>query len=223
MSLLSLKRITEPDSTPVCLSEVKSWLRIDSGFSDDDGLVTGLIYACTDRAEDYLGRSLVSQQWRFNLDFFPSYGFHKTAPANNGGYSSFGSWWTDSQAIYLPRCPLISVDAITYTAVDGTTQTLDPNAYQVDGDSEPARILPAYNAYWPVALMVPNAISISFTAGYEDRIPEVLKVAIKLMITALFENPSDFYLGVGAAVTIPLAAERLMAAHRISSFDYSPR
>jgi uncharacterized phiE125 gp8 family phage protein len=219
MSLLSLKRITEPDSPPVTLAEAKAWLRIDPSFSDDDGLITGLILACTDRAEDYLGRSLVSQQWRFNLDFFPSLGT-RHAPARTSFWSD-ANWWTDSQAIYIPRAPLISVESITYTAMDGTVLTLNEAFYVVDSDSEPARILPAYNSYWPTCLMVANAITITFTAGYEDEIPEVFKVAIKLQIAALYENPSDFYVGAGAAVTIPLAAERLMAAHRVGPWDYS--
>jgi uncharacterized phiE125 gp8 family phage protein len=219
MSLLSLKRIVEPDSTPVTLAEVKAWLRVDSSFNDDDGLITGLIYACTDRAEDYLGRALVSQQYRFNLDYFPSLGT-RHAPAQTS-FWGMANWWTDSQAIYLPRAPLISLDSISYVGMDGVSHTMDESTYTVDADSEPARILPVYNAYWPTALMVPNAITITFTAGYETCIPEVLKVAIKLMCTALYENPSDFYLGAGSATTIPLAAERLMAAHRVGPWDYS--
>jgi hypothetical protein len=222
MSLLALKLVTPPASEPITLLDAKSWLHLDPDFTDDDAIVTGLIQAARERVEDYTGRSLVQQQWRFSLDWFPSYHPHDTAPAHSGGYYGVGTWWWDTQCIYLPRAPLISVDSFKYQAVDGTTQTLPTSGYILDSDSEPARILPAYNAYWPTALQVPNAIQITYTAGYQN-IPQTFLLAMRLAITAWYENPSDFYIGAGAVTSLPLGTQRLLQAHRISPFDFSVR
>lgn len=220
MSLLSLKIVAPPTTEPVTLAEAKAWLRIDADNTTDDPLVLSLITACRERAEDFTGRSLMTQQWSYSIDCFPCY-VGSVMPGRNAWGSM--NYWYDSQAIYLPRGPLISVDAITFIAVDGSTNTLDPSQYIVDAASEPARILPAINSYWPTLFIgVPNSINVFFTAG-DTSCPEILKLAIKLMCAAFYENSSDFYLGSGTAVTIPLAAQRLMAAHRIGPWDYSSR
>jgi hypothetical protein len=78
--------------------------------------------------------------------------------------------------IILPRGPVITVDSIQYIDGTGTPQTLDPTLYFVDNMSEPCRILPAYGRGWPATQWVPNAVTIKFTAGYEQTVTDTLTV-----------------------------------------------
>ncbi len=217
MPSLALKRIADPITEPVPLADMKAWLRLDAGFVQDDGLISGLITAARERAEDFLGRALVSQQWQLNLDYFPCYSAGSSAPPGRAGNWASGYWW-DTQAVNLPRPPLVTVDSITYIAGDGTVQTLPTTAYVADNASEPGRVLPTYNAYWPSALSVPNSITIKYTSGYAT-VPQTFVLAIKLMVTAWYENASDFSIGGGAATELPLGSQRLMQAHRVG-YDY---
>jgi hypothetical protein len=221
--LLALQRVWPTGSTPaepVALSDMKSYLRVDPSFTVDDELISDLITAAREEVEDQLGRCLLQSSWVFNLDFWPSWRPNDSAPAIPGGLWSVGSLWWDTQRIFIPRPPLVSIDSITYLAVDGTTQTLPTNGYLVDMQSEPARVLPAYNGYWPGALQIPNAITINYTAGYSP-VPRVFQLAIKMIVAAWYENPADYAIGSGAATTMPRGVDRILRKHRVSGFDYS--
>ena len=61
-----LKRIQPPANEPVTLSEAKQHERID--LNDDDGLVTALIKAARQQAEEYTKRSFITQTWELTLD-----------------------------------------------------------------------------------------------------------------------------------------------------------
>jgi uncharacterized phiE125 gp8 family phage protein len=62
---LQIDIISAPAINPVTLPETKSYLRVD--VDDDDGLITALIVAATNKAEEHLNRALISQtlmaQW----------------------------------------------------------------------------------------------------------------------------------------------------------------
>jgi uncharacterized phiE125 gp8 family phage protein len=222
--LLALARVAPEgiQTEPVALSDMKSYLRVDALFTDDDGLISELISAAREECEEQLNRSILESSWVFNLDYWPSWRPNDTAPALPGGMWSIGSLWWDTQRIFIPRPPLISVDLVTYTALDGTTQTLADTGYIVDTSSEPARLLPSYNGYWPPTLQVPNAVTINFTAGYAT-VPFRLVLAIKMIVAAWYENPSDFSIGGGSATTIPRGVDRILRKFRVSGFDYSVR
>src|SRR5580698_760383 len=66
-----LRRVLDPIVEPVSLSDMKNYLRVD--VTDDDLLISTLISASRERAEDLTGRCLVAQQWVFNMDRFPTW------------------------------------------------------------------------------------------------------------------------------------------------------
>ena len=102
-----------PSVEPVSLSDAKSFLRVDSDLTDDDTLIALLISAARRYAESYCGRSFISQGWRLVLDSFPG-------PSLMG--VPYGNTFSiPAHAIQIERSPLISVDSVTYVAMDGTS------------------------------------------------------------------------------------------------------
>jgi hypothetical protein len=167
-----LIRVLDPASEPVSLSVMKNYLRVD--IPDDDDLITSLIRIARERAEDMTSRCLLAQQWLFCLDRFPGYWGDNT---DGGvfllhGYRRHSLWIGHHLEISLPRGPMISVDSINYTDTNGVNQLLPPTSYEVDLISDPARIRPLFNGFWPAALYDTNSIKIKFTAGYQQTVTE---------------------------------------------------
>lgn len=84
-----LRLVTPPTIEPVTLEEAKLHLRVDG--TEEDNLITALITAARQKAEDYTRRAFITQTREFALD------------------SACG-------VLYLPRPPVQAVEAIT---VDG--------------------------------------------------------------------------------------------------------
>lgn len=162
---MALKLYTPPAAEPVALANVKSHLRVDHGL--DDTLIEGLITVARQEAEKITRRALITQTWELVLDRFPCH------------------------EITAPLPPLQSVTSIKYYDTDGAEQTLDAAAYQVDTDSAPARIIPAYGLIWPTTRDQLNTVRIQFIAGYGDadtNIPQAIKQWIMIRVATLYEN-----------------------------------
>lgn len=189
-----LTRITAPTVEPVTLAEVKLHLRVDG--VDEDALITALITAAREQAESITRRALNTQTWRLTLDRFPA-------------------------IIELPRPHLQSVDSVQYVDTDGVLQTLAADAYQVAGTSEPARILPAYGQSWPATRSQPEAVSITYTAGFGAAgadVPASIRQWILLYIGALYENREAFRAAerVGGVASLPTPfLDGLLANYRL--------
>lgn len=165
---MRLKLVQPPDDEPVTLDDLKAQTRVDD--SAEDVLLSRLIRAAREKLDGrdgFLGRALVTQTWRLELDAFPP-------------------------EIILPLPPLQSVDAIVYLDVAGDEVTLDPAAYVVlgAGDSERGRVRPARGTSWPSTWDFPGAVAVTFTAGYgePDDVPEPLRAAILMHAAHLFDN-----------------------------------
>ncbi len=108
-----------------------------------------------------------------------------------------------------PRSPLLSVTSIAYTDATNSPQVLDPSAYQVDTISQPGRILPAYGTVWPVTLEVPNAVRITFVAGYSVLPPQVAAV-IMMMVAVYWARREDYE--TSRRMVLPLGLRVLIAS-----------
>lgn len=165
---MALTLIT-PSAPLVSLAEAKRHVRT-MDFDDDDDYLTSLIavaQAHVDGPSGWLGRSFGEQSWRLSLNAFPT-----------GG-------------IKLPAPPLISVEAMEYTDVNGATQTItDFRAYGVADTRGCGYLLPVYGGAWPVARDQPEAVRIEFTAGMAS-IPPQLKHGMLLLIGEWYENRED--------------------------------
>lgn len=171
MKYRSLSVATDPAVEPVTLAEAKAHLRVD--ISDDDDYIEALIVAARNYAEKYLDRALVAQQLTMRMDSFP-YEFE------------------------LPRPPMASSGTltsttITYTleAATPTTTTLSASTYRVDRSDTPGRIRTIYGGTWPSHLADPNAVSVTWWAGYGasgSSVPQAIKSAMLMIVAHLYER-----------------------------------
>jgi uncharacterized phiE125 gp8 family phage protein len=99
----ALERAILPASEPLTLAETKLFLRLDA--ADVDALVTRLIAAARQAAEEYLRRSLITQSW--------SLAFDDSAP----------------MLVDLPMGPVQSITSVVSTAQDGTPTNVAANQY----------------------------------------------------------------------------------------------
>ena len=94
--------------------------------------------------------------------------------------------------------------------------------FLMDRDSEPPRLLPLSGQVWPVALHVPNAVQVFFTAGYgKDAAdaPATLKVAVLQTVGVSYE----FREAATLDVIRDLAwYERLIWSQRVVDFSPTP-
>lgn len=195
-----LKLIKQNDESvePIDLATARLHLRLDTTGSPpshpDDDLVSALITAVRENAEDYTGLAIAAQTYQLTLDEFPK------------DKIDLGVW------------PVRSVTSIQYIDQDGNTQTLAANKYIVDYTDKPATI--QYVDPWPQTKIRVNAVTITFTAGFaagsptKYNLPTSLKQGMLLMLGHLYENREA--VNVGNLVTqVPLGAIHLMTPHRI--------
>ena len=184
-----LTRSVDPTAEPVTLQECKDWLRVD--LADDDGLLSALLTMARESHEDFTQRAYITQTWVLTLDRFPAF-------------------------IRLWRCPVLAISSVTYVDENGATQTLAGAKYTLDNKSEPARLVPAYNEVWPTTRDVPNAVTVTFTAGYgasADDVPDIYKVAIKREVADHYEHRESIM--TNAVSATPHTAQLLLMPHRI--------
>lgn len=186
-------KVTEaPNSEPVTLAEARKHLNIDEDYTDDDAYITALIKVARGLCETYSGRSFLTQVRQIKLDSFPCY----SSILNNNYFFRKKRY----DGIIVPYGPVQSIDFIKYVDVDGVEQTLSADDYKADTHSDLARIFPSQAAgSWPSTSLDPNAITIEYTAGYDDvsgdYLPSEAKQAMLMQIGTLYENRQDEVIG----------------------------
>lgn len=186
---MALKLITAATDLAVSLVEAKAHLKVDA--SDEDTLITALITAATERAEQITGRALLPQTWELTLDAFPS-------------------------AFELTRVPATSITSLKYVDLAGTQQTLSSTLYALDAadDYGFAYVVPAVGSSWPATREQINAVALRYVAGYAaaNVVPESIKAWIKLQVGAMYENRQ----AEGAVQTYALGfADRLLDRYSV--------
>jgi uncharacterized phiE125 gp8 family phage protein len=209
---MALKLVTPATAYPVSLQEMKDHLRVDG--TDEDDLVTSLIAAGTGYAEAEARRAFVTQTWRLSLDAFPS-------PARGCRSLESGQHGLHDP-ILIPLAPVIAVSSLTYVDTAGDTQTWSSSNYTVDADAEPARVVPAYGVAWPATRDVPNAVKVTFTAGYgaASAVPDGVKVAIRMLAAHWYENREAVAVEQGVTTApVPMAVDALLGRYRWGSYQ----
>lgn len=181
----------EPEKEPITLVLAKQHLRVDD--DNEDELISLLIQVSREMAEKETNRSFITQERVVKLDYFPRCG-----------------------EIKIPFGPVSEVSEITYFDEAEVEQTLDPSLYYVDLDSDIPRVV--IKDYWPATFDKPNAVSITYTAGYGDNenVPGPIKSAMLLILGHLYENREQVITsnsgGIGAIV-IPYGASVLLSQY----------
>jgi uncharacterized phiE125 gp8 family phage protein len=161
----SLERTVGPTAPVISLASMKQHLRVDDDA--DDPLIAEQMLAATEYVEFFLRRQVMPATWRLKLDRFPS-----------------DRW------IELPRPPVQSISSIGYVDSAGVSQTFAAPNYALDSGAFPPRIDLAYGVAWPNTLGQPNAVTITYVAGYATSaaVPPSIQAAIKLLVSDLYEN-----------------------------------
>lgn len=146
------------------LAAARTHLNLTASDTFHDAAVVDLRNAAIGWAEAYTGRSLNNRQFRWSVDYF-------------------------LHTIRLPRWPVSAVTEIRYYDANGVDTAMALNDWYLGGD----RLHPAHGSAWPYANGAPAGVRITFTAGYATAadIPPFLLAAVKLAMTALFENRSS--------------------------------
>lgn len=195
-----LDRLVDAATEPITLADAKNFLRVE--IPDDDDLISDLITAARLECETRNNRSFIATKWRLTLDYFPpfasSYINTNILPALQFGVAAVGgrSLWVNLEAgaIRLPMPPLISVDAIRYTAVDGSPRTLsaDPaDGLVVVGAGTPGQVAPAFGTIFPLTRPQLGAVEIDFTAGYGPdaaSVPRTVRAAMRFLLAHYYEH-----------------------------------
>ena len=192
------------DRTKHCseLSELKSWLRIDT--SDEDTEIDYMGFACQKILEDLTNTTIMQQTMTAYFDGFPPEG----------------------TPIELPRPPLISITHIKYVDEDGTMQTWSDSLWTVSALGKmPATILPIAASNYPSTGDVPTTagiaqsryqkVQIEYEAGYAAAasVPDGLVVGHRMFVGHFYENRE-------ATTTVrvhdlPLGLQMIVAANKV--------
>jgi uncharacterized phiE125 gp8 family phage protein len=148
---MSLRLITPPAALAVSLEAARLSARLDGPEADVE--LRQVIGQHTRDAEHETGRALVAQTFRLTLDKFPP-------------------------AFRLEHPPILVVEHIKFYDTDGVRQTLHPDDYLVDAESEPGEIVPAPGRAWPATQGRINAVEVQYSCGYgvdDSTVPDEIK------------------------------------------------
>lgn len=166
---MKVKVKTGPAAEPITLAEAKEFLCFDTSIGTaSDAKITSMIKASREAAESFLNQTIPIQTLQLALDSYPP------------------------SQIDIPKGPLVSLDAITLYAADGTTSSDTTTSYIVDtfGSS----LVRKDSAISPVVtLQEANGFIVEYKAGFSS-IPDEIKQAMYLYIKGQFESipPQEF-------------------------------
>ena len=192
---MALRRTTDATTELMTTAQAKLHLKEDLVDEDNDTRIDSLVKAYRQWMEIHTGRAFITQTWTMNLED-----------------------WPDDGIIELKPNPVISVTTVKYFATDGTQTTLVAGTdYQVDVNSEPARIAEEPGATWPsLETDRLNPIEIIFVAGYgaaATNVPDPLIHANKFGLGHLYAHPES--VSEGNLVEVPQGSEDLLWAYRL--------
>lgn len=196
MRCLPPELVTAPTAKCVSLDDARVHLREDG--TEENALIEAAIAAAVQHLDGYggiLGRALMKQDWQQFLPFWPA-----------------------SRSVELVLAPVLSVVSVEVRGADGQTVTIAPSAYRlVGGAGSSPRLLFNLDAALPALASAPDAVAITFSAGYgeaADKLPPALRAAILLMVGDLWRFRSTVQIGTASAVPMSTTVDRLIAPFR---------
>ena len=187
----AIERVTAPVATPISLAEAKLQARVD--HDDDDALIQSLIGAAVDLldGDGHLGRAMITQTW--------------------------AQWVSQSPgSVTLRIGPFIAVTALQYYDAAGVLQDGDETILEVRKSGDFVTVEPKDGLSWPGAQSRPDAIKITYTAGFgaaPENVPQGIRHAMLMLVAhwyrireaAAEKSMSD----------VPMAVDALINRHRV--------
>lgn len=175
---------TQPGAEPLLLADVKNYLKIESGVTEDDDFITEQIKNARIFVERHLSRGLINQTITEYFDEFPT--------------AERATKALDARIIKLHIAPVNSIDSITYIPTDGTPAsyagTFASSDYFLDNISGlnftgPARICKKKGVDWPTIEPYTNAVKVIYTVGYGaagTSVPGPILTAMRRLVGAWY-------------------------------------
>lgn len=201
--------ITGPAEEPVSVAELRAYLRDPA---DADSVLTRLIKAAREYAEEATGIIMVSQVRELTLDAWP------------GGGDGLG-WWDGVQDgaiigraprfVELPKSPLISITSVKTYDTGNNPETWGAGNYFADTGQKPGRLALLDGAVWPVPTRAASGIVIRYVAGHANAgaVPNALCIAMLQLAAHWYENRE--LATMDAANKVPMQAGRIFSKFRI--------
>ncbi len=186
----SLEVVSGPAEEPVSAAIAKEYAKIEH-TADDTLLTDRLIPTARRMIERQYNRTFVTTTYRLWLDRFPE------------------------GEIRLPRPPAQSVTSVEYL-VNGAFVTMPSTDYYTDTVGEPGRIVSKTG--WPGADTAPNAIKVTYVAGYGDHAAQPKDVVVAFAQYVLHLHNHRDAVAQGVFVPVPMTLQYLLDA--ISGREY---
>ena len=174
---MHLEKITEPAFAAATLARIRHNSNIPSG--QDEDFITEALKSAEDYVERYLECTIGLAAWRLTLDSFPP----REEPGMHQRYRHHPS-------LLIPLWPVRSVTELLFTAPDGTSSELplEQIVPPIGNDRYHLRLKKGFS--WPATDCSPNAIAITFTAGWPTQasLPGTLTQAIRMLVSHFYEN-----------------------------------
>ena len=193
-----------PASEPVTSDEAKLHLKVEN--STDDALIAELIKAARQMAETFTGRGFITQTWILELDGLPR---GRREPQWEGvREGSINHLLPARTFIDLGIAPVSAITAFKYFDLSDTEQDFSSDNYFLDSTHTPPRVALNQGQSWPTGIRPVKSLKITMTVGYGDAssVPSDIKVAIKQILSHLYENRGDGE----AQYLMPLAAKAIL-------------
>jgi len=173
---------------PISLIDMKAHLRYDEISSQDSQLEAYIMAAVRD-VERVYGMAILTKTIKEYWSKFPA---------------------TPDKPLLLRINPVQAVTSVEYIDQNGLTQTWNTDEWTFGGFNGYTFItpLPGYN--WPATWAVPNAITITYDAGFGDTpddVPANIAQAIKIMVGDMDLRRED------GVQSMPRASENLLRAY----------
>lgn len=181
-------RVIGPAAPLVLLARAKTHLRVD--HDDDDALISSLVAAAEAHLDGWtgiLGRCVQAQSWRQDYGCF-------------------------TPCLRIPLGPVTAVTHVKYYDANEVLQTVTSTNYRLLKDALGHFIEPVWNFTWPSSFTRPDAVQVTYSAGYEEGSQQldVIRAAGLLLLSHWYENREA--VNVGNIVTeMPLGVDRLLA------------
>lgn len=189
-----MRVVTPPTFEQITLEQARLHCRADDDGGYEDDLLKALIVAAREHAEQYTQRLLATQI---------------VAEV----YCNWPRPWIGYE---LPGGQVDSITSVGYTDTDGAQQTLPAADVALFAKTLPARWGLAYGASWPAFRRGPEAVEVTYVAGYaQGKCPASIVQGMLLAIGYWYENRGDGLLQ-GAATELPPASLALLRPWRIS-------
>ena len=160
--------ITPPTGDVVDLQAVKLFLRADGSALDDE--IRTYMRAVVADIERMTATRLARQVVELRADSF-------------------------DDLSHLSVGPVVSIVSIVYQDVEGASQTLADDNYELFGAALANGIRPKFGKAWPIARAVSGAVRVQLDIGYDaDTLPANLDLALKMAVRSKFDGtPYDLF------------------------------